>query len=152
MKALLKIVGKPVETDMELEIVRLIRNSGRQWMTENTNAISSTEQKKWWANRSDDLKMFVYWLKSSDQQKMHVGYGLLSRRDDSKLYVSLAVMEPMRGKGIGVQIYSDLVERVNEPVYAVILKNNIASIKAAEKAAFKFQEDGDKTLLYVRSK
>lgn len=147
-----------------IEIVRRIRNEGRQWMTENSEEISPEEQRTWWEKSSQlsdsdfRLCLFTGYVTFSGMlsQKTHkasnfVGYGMLTRREDV-LHISLAVDQRYRNQGYGAKIYDNMCSSIDEPVNAVILKNNIASIRAAVKAGFRFVEDGDKTVLYVRAK
>lgn len=143
----LKIIQEHV-----LEEIRRIRNVGRQWMTENSNEITAEQQVEWWSSMSQmpkkDFRFFIFVIDGGPI----LGYGMLSRRQNNILHISLAVAPEEQGKGHGTYIYDTVASKADEPVNAVILKNNIASIKAAEKAGFRFVEEGDKTVLYVRSK
>jgi len=149
------IYGFPPEDDSELQEIRRIRNLGRQWMTDNTQEISEEEQRAWWKRmqlvKSEDFLLYAY---RTAIWGPIVGYGMVMRRE-GLLHISLAVSPEYRGRGYGSAIYSDMFNCASiddESVYAVILKSNTASIKAAEKAGFRFVEDGDKTVLYVRSR
>ncbi len=124
-------------------------------MTEDKSEITAEQQREWWERSSklprNDFDLAVYWPLSGRLDTEVVGYGMLTRRD-GLLYVSLAVDPEYRGRGYGSDIYSATFNGVNESVYAAIYENNIASIKAAEKAGFKFLEKRDNMVVYVRSK
>lgn len=136
-----------------LEEVRLIRNAGRTNMTDNTEEISTEAQASWWEKMrklpAADFRLFSFFLPTVPNI---VGYSVLSRRNES-LYISLAVHPSWRGRGFGSHIYRKTVAETSEPVYAVILKTNIASITAAKNAGFTPVEGGDdgRLLLLKRS-
>lgn len=161
---MIKFDVRDIEDAIVLETVRRIRNEGRQWMTENSEEISPEEQLVWWKksnqlSRNDfQLHVFINQVTFSGMlsQKAYkssnvIGYGMLTRREGA-LHISLAVDQRYRNQGYGAKIYDNMCSSIDEPVNAVILKNNIASIRAAVKAGFRFVEDGDKTVLYVRTK
>ena len=89
----------------------------------------------------------VYYMKSNNNT---VGYCLLERGGGRYTFISNidSVISPyiikpeMRGKGIGTQLLKDIAEN-NEIVfpgniYALVRKNNIASIHAMTKADYQF--------------
>ena len=163
----MNIVGKIVETDRELEAMRIIRNGGREWMTEDKSEVTLEQQAAWWTLKKEvspkDFVAVVYTSRVlggfagvpgvgvSGAFYQHVGYGILSRRDDGKLYISLAVHPRARGFGIGTFIYSDMAKRTSEDVHAVVLKSNVASARAASRAGYYlFEENGDRMLFMKR--
>lgn len=149
------IFGFPPANDFEVQEVRRIRNLGREWMTDNAQEIDEVEQRSWWKRMQflsgEDFLLYVYRTAVAGPI---VGYGMSTRREE-QLYISLAVDPAYHGRGYGTAIYADMFScagKDEESMFAVILKNNIASIRAAEKAGFKFHTDDGKTVTYVRAK
>jgi len=142
-----------IATAADIETIRRIRNAGRMNMTGDVSEISPERQQRWWASVSElppkDFVAVVYWS-GDDAGSMCVGYGILSRRGDGRLYVSLAVDPTMRRTGAGRFIYEDLAMRANEPIYAEILKTNEPSIRAAIGAGFTQSGDSETTVFYRR--
>ena len=115
-----------VETLEQLERVRFIRNSCREWMTYHTKHIGAAEQYAWWRREDPELWLFD-----------DVGYALISRRNLRRC-ISLGVLPEARGKGLGTRIYSSF-----DDVWAEIRSDNVASRRAAEKAGYKLMSEGD---------
>ena len=133
MTAALAIKWSPAQFRDEFEAVRLIRNAGREWM-EDTDEITPTEQE---AFRLTHPRVLVYRVDG-----VIVGYGMVTRRADGCLYVSLAVHPEHQGQGIGTHIYFDQRKRwTSEPVYARCRTANVASIHAAGNAGYVFEPE-----------
>lgn len=131
-----KLFGGLVTTDEEVEVMRVIRNDGREWMTEDTHEISIGEQRAWWEKSKQRAhKNFLPVFYRTGGNPTIVGYGVLDRRDND-LMVSLAVAPVYRGLGFGQQIYEHLAKLAGEEVTAVIRKDNAASIKAVTRAGY----------------
>jgi len=135
-----------VTTDDDVETVRLIRNSGRQWMTRDTAEISREQQRVWWSNRSPDLKLWLFSEALTD-----IGYGLL-RYDHGRLWCSLAVLPQHQRQGYGTAIYRYLALATNEDVYAEILADNTPSIRACLRAGYQIAYAMDKHAVLVHTK
>ncbi len=143
----MSLLVSSLATDADIEVVRVIRNAGRQWMTEDTSEVSTEQQRNWWqvARWAADTKLVVYREKRNPRI---IGYGLISRRNGG-LVVSLAVAPEHQGVGYGTEIYRDLASRASEPVMAKIRADNKASIRAVEKAGYKFFGRDEKVVYYV---
>jgi len=115
------------QTQEDAEVVRLLRNLGREWFCDSAH-ITPESQATWWeANKGSVLCVIV-----GDPP---VGYGMLRVRD-GRSWVSLAVDPDARGCGWGRAIY-DLLGRLSTgPIYAAIRQDNAASRKAAECAGY----------------
>jgi GNAT superfamily N-acetyltransferase len=112
----------------DAEIVRQLRNAGRDWFGD-AHAITSDEQRAWWEAHKDEIRCILV----GDPP---VGYGMLVRRED-RFWVSLAVSPEARGLGWGRKIYEVLAQIAgDEPIYAGIRRDNVASRRAAEHAGF----------------
>jgi GNAT superfamily N-acetyltransferase len=138
---------RPVVTLDDVETMRLLRNQGRQYMTRDRRAISPEDQAAWWGARSRFLYAYLYRPAKAHED---VAFGML-RKQSGRWWVTLAVAEGWRGHGIGTAVYRHLATVV-WPCYAEILADNIASIRAAEKAGFVRRLVGVDTVLYVRDR
>jgi RimJ/RimL family protein N-acetyltransferase len=124
-----------VESASDVEAMRLIRNSAREWMTNDPRPIGKAQQEIWWEAHKDTVQAFVYGL--GDRT---IGYGLLVPAPENSpggLWCTLALIPSERGKGFGTLIYQHLVAKAGQPVWAEIFSKNYASIRAAEKAGFR---------------
>lgn len=139
---------RPATTDpVDAELIRVLRNSGRQWMTRDTAEISREEQRAWWARR--DPAMCPIWIVSIAATT--IGYGLL-RLENDRWWCSLAVAPRERGHGFGRQIYGYLARATEADVYAEILADNTPSIRAALGAGFQIAYAMDKHAVLVYRK
>jgi RimJ/RimL family protein N-acetyltransferase len=131
----------------DAEVVRIIRNSGRQWMTRDTHAISYDEQQQWWAARdADTCRIWIGRVAATD-----VGYGLI-RLHAGKWWASLAVHPRYQRQGYGTAIYRHLALSIDQDVWAEILADNTPSIKACLNAGFQVAWAMDKHAVLVHKK
>jgi GNAT superfamily N-acetyltransferase len=117
----------------DAEVVREIRNEGRQWMGSQT-LLSREDQLLWFVRISqlsaDDFDCCL----AGDPP---IGYGTVERRSDGRLWITLAVRATERGRGTGTQIYAEMARRASEPIYAGIRTTNAPSLRAAEQADYR---------------
>lgn len=131
----------------DAEIVRTLRNSGRQWMTRDPRELSQAEQAQFWARRS--VLECPIWI--AQIATTPIGYGLL-RREKDRWWCSLAVAPRYRGMGFGRQIYQYLAHATNQDVYAEILADNTPSIRACLGAGYQIAYAMDKHAVLVYRK
>lgn len=132
--------------DVEADIVRRIRNEGRAWMTRYTSEITPEEQAEWWALR--ELAGVRVYLALLGEEAL--GFGLLRRDPDGRLWATLAVREQWRGRGVGTHLYRYLCQQAGEDVWIEARADNAASLRAAQKAGFQLlaeAEDGIRVLV-----
>ena len=134
-------------TEWDAEVVRVIRNTGRQWMTRDTREITYDAQKAWWA-RCDPL-IWRIWIASI--AATDIGYGLL-RFEAGRWWASLAVLPRYQGNGYGSGIYTYLALSTVEDVYAEILADNTPSIKACLSAGYTIAYAMDQHAVLVHRK
>lgn len=137
-----------VTTDEDLETLRQIRNSGRQWMTRNAAEITPEQQRAWW--QTLDHASVKVWLFS--ESAAEIGYGLV-RLEQGRAWCSLAVLPRHQGRGYGTAIYRYLA--LSQPgwdVWAEILADNTPSIRAALRAGFQIAYAADRTATLVYKK
>lgn len=140
--------ARVVKTLEDVETLRQIRNSGRQWMTRHTAEITPERQQAWWKDACRDANLAL-WLFSVAQTD--IGYGLL-RRENDRLWCSLAVLPRHQGQGYGTQIYRYLALSTTQDVWAEILADNTASIKACLNAGYQIAFAMDKHAVLVHTK
>jgi RimJ/RimL family protein N-acetyltransferase len=132
---------------VDAEIVRTIRNSGRQWMTRDAREITPFEQAAWWATRDPvTCRIWIARIALTD-----IGYGLL-RREGDRVWCSLAVLPQFRGQGYGSMIYRYLALATPVDVWAEILADNTPSIRACLRAGFQIAYAQDKLAVLVYRK
>lgn len=129
------------------ELIRQIRNSGRQWMTRDAREIGRDEQRTWWARR--DAAAVPIWIASIAATP--IGYGLL-RADSERTWCSLAVLPRERGRGYGSAIYTFLAHATAADVYAEILADNTPSIRACLRAGYQIAYALDRMAVLVYRK
>lgn len=136
---------REVTTDEDVETLRQIRNSGRQWMTRNTAEITPEQQRDWWANFNRVATgVWLFSVASTD-----VGYGLL-KLENGRVWCSLAVLPRHQGYGYGTEIYRWLALRWRgRDIWAEIYADNTPSIRAALRAGFQIAYAADKTATLV---
>jgi len=123
---------RQAKTVEDAEVVRLLRNAGREWF-HSSDLITPEQQHAWWMTMSA-LPAWDFWCILVGLPI--VGYGMLTRRD-GRLWVSLCVDPKVRGHGYGTEIYR-LIRRSASvaPVYAAIRSDNLPSLRAARTAGY----------------
>jgi len=139
---------RPVTTEDEVEIVRQIRNAGRQWMTRHTDEISPAQQRAWWAGLDHaGTKLYLFSIAVTP-----IGYGML-RLLDGRVWCSLAVWPHERGQGHGTAIYRYLAHcQLGWDVWAEIYADNTPSLRAALRAGYTLAYAQDKVATLVHRK
>ena len=112
--------------DMEaVEIMRDIRNSGRESYSNDHNEISREQQKVWWEKNKDTAVAYLY----CDAVTMKpLGYGILIKRD-GKYWSSIGFLPECRGKGYGKVVFRHLINMIPGDVWATSLKSNPGGCK-----------------------
>jgi RimJ/RimL family protein N-acetyltransferase len=142
------MVFRLATTEWDAEVVRIIRNSGRQWMTRDTREISYDAQQAWWKARDPDS----CWVYIGRIAETDVGYGMLRLLDDDRWWASLAVLPRYQGNGYGSEIYRHLALSTSQDVWAEILADNTPSIRACLKAGYQIAYAMDKHAVLVHKK
>lgn len=140
--------ARRITTDEDLETLRLIRNSGRQWMTRNTEEITPEQQRAWWEGLDHaGTKIWLFSIAQTD-----IGYGLV-RLDGGRAWCSLAVLPRHQGHGYGTQIYRYLaLSQQGWNMWAEIYADNTPSLRAALRAGYQLAYTADKTAALVYRK
>ena len=131
------IVSKRVTTLEQAQLVRIIRNTVRHYMTQYTNFIDSRDQSNWFVSLiqgNDDIQLYLYY----DEYDSVIGYGMVNNQ-----YGTLALLEEFRNKGYGTEIYKHL-HSLYKPLKIEIYCDNNPSLISALKAGFKIVSVDDK--------
>ncbi len=119
----------------------------------NSEKISLDEHKNWLFDKINDPDtLFLI----GEENNESIGQ-LRFERFDNHAIIGITVAPSQRGKGYGAKILKEGLKEYSKlwkvPVHAFIKKDNIASIKAFEKAGFVFKEElnyrGHPSKLYV---
>jgi len=114
-------VKRVVEVDIDL--VRRIRNSGKDGFSNDTSIITEEQQKEWWKNNEEKCIAFLF----SDKEVV-CGYCMV-RYENDKWWDSIAVLSEFRGKGYGKWMLHYTITHVPYDVWSTIRLDNMASIK-----------------------
>ncbi len=124
-------------TPEDAEAMRLVRNSCREFMTFDTHEISVEEQQQWFA-RLDRQRTEPYVLHQGVETRI-IGYGLISRREWDRWYVSGGLLPEWRGQGYGLRLFRALVDNVrrkNEPCWLAVRPDNERAKRLYESLGF----------------
>lgn len=139
--------ARPITAEADVETLRLIRNSGRQWMTRHTAEITPVQQRAWW-EQLDHASVKVWLFREAYTD---VGYGLV-RLEKARTWCGLAVFPRYQGQGYGTQIYRWLALSQDRELWAEIYADNTPSLRAALRAGYQLAYAADKTAVLVHRK
>ncbi len=130
----------------KLEILRIIRNKCREYMTGYTGEISKDQQQKWFSSLDKNKNIPFLFIKNDT--KTSVGYGLIKCELDT-CYLSAGLLEEYRGFGIGKFLFEALISecyKINcKSIQLQVLKTNKRAFNLYNKLNFKvFSEDNSK--------
>lgn len=115
----------------DAEIVRQIRNLGREQMTNDPREITPEQQAAWWAAR--DPEACRVWIAAMGQ--MAVGFGML-RLAHGRWWATLAVRPEFRGRGFGTDLYRHLLAECPGDLWIEVRADNMPSLNSARRAGF----------------
>lgn len=126
-----------VTTPAQAEAMRVIRNTCRQWMTNNQDEITSEQQLTWFESirKAQTVLPFLYQPRAQDP----MGYGLI-RKLDGKWWVSGGLLPMHRRKGYGYLLFGELADYVNaakQTCWLTVFESNIAATKTYHALGFK---------------
>lgn len=119
--------AKRVRSAEDVERLRVLRNECRKFMTGDTKTISKKAQAAWWAAAPRRAWLF------GDDAFAYI------KREGGRNWITLGITKKARGEGLGTLIYYTL-----RPCWARIHKDNIASLRAAQKAGYRTVEETEK--------
>lgn len=128
--------GRRVRSAEDVEALRRLRNECREFMTGHTKLITKAQQAKWWS--AEPRRAWIYLDKGEPVAFVYI------RRQDGMNWITLGVTKKARGQGLGTLLY-----HVHAPCAAEMLVDNLASIRAAQKAGYQVvKSDDEKVVMY----
>lgn len=140
-----QIVFKRVTTPNEAEMLRVIRNQCRTFMTRNTDEITADQQQAWFKTAYKKYELYIAYAVEHGACIVDAGYGLIHLNDGEYL-LSGGLVPSYRDKGIGSTLFKFLVDNCNKqlPIRLEVLKTNIRALKTYEKLSFIVTGENDK--------
>jgi ribosomal protein S18 acetylase RimI-like enzyme len=127
---------RKVSTDQEVELLRQIRNSSREFMTRHGAYITQDQQGIWWR----DVDKSRVWVYLAEQDDCVVGYGLLKLEpEESKGWLTGALMPGFRERGYGTELFRqlrDTVVTLGMTPWLEVLESNERAFRVYEKLGF----------------
>lgn len=139
------LVLKRIETLEEALILRNIRNQCKDFMTRDTSYISEEQQKRWFANLSEETKIYILYSVEFGVISSPVGYGLIRKEGDFSV-VSGGLIESCRGKGYGKVLFEYLIKNIEKesPIRLEVLKTNTRAFVIYNNLGFRvLKDDGE---------
>lgn len=133
------VVSRPVSDNMRHHL-RMIRNDCRKYMTHNRDEITADQQDEFWASDArKEMHIRLYWSYGA----VPVAYGSVQVIDGKK-WLTGGVMGGWRGRGIGRQVFMDLMGSVvddgDKEVWLDVLEANAPARALYESLGFKYVE------------
>ena len=128
-----KLWPYPVEYS-DIPILRIIRNSCREFMTKNTSLISAGEQEEWWTNLDQENNW--YWIFYNETFTEPVGFVGLNRRED-KMFATYGLLPRWRGKGLGAELVEFSQWAAQDELTIEVRTDNIRAVKLYQKMGFR---------------
>ena len=142
------LVFKRVTTPNEAEILRVIRNECRTFMTRSTEEITPEQQQAWFKTAYKKYELYIAYAIEHGVCIVDAGYGLIHLNDEEYL-LSGGLVPQYRDKGLGSTLFKFLVDNCNKqiPIRLEVLKSNTRALKTYEKLGFVI--DGEDSKLFT---
>jgi RimJ/RimL family protein N-acetyltransferase len=139
------IYTMPVLDPLDLQVVRMIRNELKDFMTNHRAHITPEQQIKWFKNLSDKDALLL-WV---DEHDAPIGYTFVTLKDGI-YYGTLAVLPEFHNQGYGTEMYKHMVSSVApDKLHIEIFADNTPSLVAALKSGFTIVSATDKLVTLV---
>ena len=141
------LVLKPVSNEHEVEQLRNIRNTCKDFMTRNTQEIDAESQLKWWKNL-DKKTNFPYLLFKVEHGVVcvTVGYGYV-RIEDNQVLLTGGLLPVDRNMGHGKKLFEMMIsssKKFNLPIRIEVLNTNTTAYEMYKKIGFKIISADDR--------
>lgn len=138
---------KLVRNNDELETLRVIRNTCRDFMTRQTYEITSEMQQIWW-QRLDKSVNFPYLFFKSEHGVIidPIGYGYV-RFENGEVLLTGGLIPTERGQGYGKTLFELMINssmRYNAPIKLEVLNSNKNAFEMYKKLGFEIISSDDK--------
>ena len=137
---------KATHADKEI-LLKWINDPLSRKMSLNTEKISYQEHNLWFLKslRNLDTSLYIYEEINENGKNKPIASLRVDKRNKRK-YLSWNVSEKMRGKGVGGTMLCDFINKFRGNYYAIIKKDNLASMSICTKSGFnKYYSKEDKT-------
>lgn len=128
-----------VEDINEAQIMRLIRNECREYMTKSSEIISKEDQKKWFSELDrDNIKMYIMYESHLGVAFTPIGFGYCKHVDD-ETYLTGGLLDFVRGKGYGRLLFQHLLDKAktfNTRITLEVLQTNDVALKLYTSIGF----------------
>lgn len=136
-----------VKDTKDAEIMRLIRNYCREYMTKDTSFISAERQIEWFDSLDKNtIKMFILNICHHGVAFEPIGFGY-ARFDGKEAYVTGGLLPEYRDKGYGKTLFLHLVEAAksfNVPITLEVLNTNVRAKRLYESIGFRDIESDER--------
>ena len=143
------ILLRPIKTLDDIEVLREIRNSCKDFMTRNTSTITREQQQTWYLN-IDKEKNNLYLVERVSYGVITdtIGYGYL-RIENETVLLTGGLIESVRGQGYGSRLFELLLQESKKfklPIKLEVLKTNMRAFAVYNKLGFRVISDDGKIL------
>lgn len=137
----------PVQTDDQIELVRIIRNQTAHGFSNYTDQISEAAHIAFWEREKPLAWVYL------DELGRPVGFGLLRYELDRDHWITVvAVLPEFGGRGYGKWITRDIVSRAPGRVWATARRDNPAAVALHVAEDWETYDGPDQRLVYFRGR
>jgi ribosomal protein S18 acetylase RimI-like enzyme len=142
------LVFKRVTTSNEAEMLRVIRNQCKDYMTRNTSEITPEEQLEWFKTAYKKYELYIAYAVEYGACIVDAGYGLIHLNEKEYMLTGGLVPE-YRDKGLGTILFKFLIDNCNKqiPIRLEVLKDNLRALKTYERLNFTTTGETDKIFI-----
>ena len=142
------LVFKRVTTSNEAEMLRVIRNQCKDYMTRNTSEITPEEQLEWFKTAYKKYELYIAYAVEYGACIVDAGYGLIHLNEKEYMLTGGLVPE-YRDKGLGAILFKFLIDNCNKqiPIRLEVLKDNLRALKTYERLNFTTTSETDKIFI-----
>lgn len=140
-----QLVFKRVTTTSEAEMLRVIRNQCKDFMTRSTDYITPEQQQEWFKTAYKKYELYIVYAVEYGAVIIDAGFGVIHLNDNEYLLTGGLVPE-YRDKGLGSTLFKFLVDNCNkqQPIRLEVLKSNTRAFKTYEKLGFTITGEDDR--------
>lgn len=126
------------ELQSHLEYMRTLRNSCRHLMTRCQDEISPEQQQLWHQSLDENTVPYMYLAQEHGVVIYSCGYGLINYENDCA-YLTAALAQDDRGKGLGRKIFTDLINVAKQKANKIcleVLETNTTALNLYQSLGF----------------
>jgi hypothetical protein len=134
------------------EVMRVIRMSGREGFSGNTDYITPDQQTAWWkVVYPRHVRAWLFQVACPCANKHFNAFGYLYKQQDDRWTASVGMLPCARGKGYGSAIITYLALNAGQVIHAKAAKANPAAVKV-HKDAYWLSMGEDADYVYFRTR